>query len=191
MKKNKLHFVLVLVLLVTLVLAWFAPSSTDDNVELSENVKLKMNESLDKTKSATNQSNFTNSKVENMPPLTVLNILPRNAVADISSEESNLFNSTQWTKPSVKKDLSQEVKKLVIINPIEESPPPLPFIVLGRYLEGGQEIFFLQHNNQNLVARIGDTLINQYKVESIRGATLNLRYLPLNSIQSLDFSNKQ
>jgi hypothetical protein len=191
MKKKKLQFVLVLVLLITLALAWFAPSTTDDNVELSENVKLKMNENLDKTKSTTNQSNFANSKVENKPALKVLNILPRIALADTSSEESNLFTSTQWTKLSVKKDLSREVKKIVTINPIEESPPPLPFIVLGRYLEAGQEVFFLQHSNQNLVVRIGDTLINQYKVESIRGATLYLRYLPLNTMQTLDFSNKQ
>ena len=89
-----------------------------------------------------------------------------------------------------------QIKPIEKIKSVDEvtanqAPPVLPFVVLGRYIEAGQEVIFLQHNNQNLVVRVGNTLLEQYKVESLQGSTLNFRYLPLNLAQSLEIGSKQ
>lgn len=69
--------------------------------------------------------------------------------------------------------------------PPEPQAPPLPFKVMGQYSEADQHGVFLLHNDQNLVARVGDTIANNYKVESLRDGVLTLLYLPLQQRQTL------
>lgn len=64
--------------------------------------------------------------------------------------------------------------------------PPLPFKVLGRYVDEGRTAVFLSYQDRSLVARVGDTLLHQYRVESVAGRTMTLRYLPLEQQQSID-----
>lgn len=64
-------------------------------------------------------------------------------------------------------------------------PPAIPFRVLGRYQDSGDETVFLQHGDLNLAVRAGDVLNEHYKVESISGGVLTLIYLPLNLRQTL------
>lgn len=69
-------------------------------------------------------------------------------------------------------------------------PPPqapaLPFRVLGRYVDGGEETLFLQHAERAVAVRVGDVLDGQYRVESLAAGVLTLIYLPLNQRQTLD-----
>lgn len=74
----------------------------------------------------------------------------------------------------------------VVAEPLAPQAPPLAFKVLGRYVDKGDVAVFLQHNDQNLVARAGETLLGQYKVEQIAGSSMTLLYLPLNQQQVLD-----
>lgn len=73
---------------------------------------------------------------------------------------------------------------------VEPSPapeaPPLPFRVLGRYIEGDTTVAFVQYNDVNLALRTGDSVAEIYRVEDIKGNTLYLRYLPLGQMQTLD-----
>jgi hypothetical protein len=64
--------------------------------------------------------------------------------------------------------------------------PPLPFRAIGRYEEDGETVFFLQHNERGIVVRVGDTVAEQYKVESVQGNLLTLTHLPTNQTQTLD-----
>ncbi len=64
--------------------------------------------------------------------------------------------------------------------------PPLPLKVLGRYIEDGKTKFFLQYNDQNLVVQVGDSIADLYRVESLSGGVLTLRYVPLNQTQTLE-----
>ncbi|NHZ99840.1 hypothetical protein [Massilia sp. CCM 8734] len=64
--------------------------------------------------------------------------------------------------------------------------PPLPFRVLGTHEQAGKTVVFLQQNEFNHVVRVGDTIGDTYKVESLEGSTLTLRYLPMNQTQTLD-----
>ncbi|WKB55272.1 hypothetical protein [Eleftheria terrae] len=77
--------------------------------------------------------------------------------------------------------------------PEPAGPPPLPFTVLGRYAEagGGEPVVFLQHNDESLVVRVGDTIAEHYKVEGLEGGVLTLLHLPTNQRQTLDLGSGQ
>lgn len=83
---------------------------------------------------------------------------------------------------------SHAPKTAAVAAPEPEAPrvPVLPFKVLGRYAEDGREAVFLQYKDQNFVARVGDVLLDQYKVEQISASAATLLYLPLNQRQTLD-----
>lgn len=72
----------------------------------------------------------------------------------------------------------------------EAAPPPqapaLPFRVLGRYVDGGEETIFLQQAERAIAVRVGDVLDGQYRVDSLAAGVLTLIYLPLNQRQTLD-----
>ena len=180
MKQVKLRGVLGVALLATFIAAWLAPSSEGDGVTLSKHAQ----NATTRTPAATRTT--TASRDSHAKPVEVLRIRPRD---EDDADDARIFASTQWV-PSVK---SMPVSGAA---PVETAPaapqaPPLPFRVLGRYEESGQTVVFLQHNDQNLVVRVGDTIAEQYKVESLNGSTLNLRSLPLNQPQTLEVGATQ
>jgi hypothetical protein len=101
-------------------------------------------------------------------------------------QESGPFEQVAWEAPVPPPSLAQ----------VEEAPPPppppqappLPFKVLGQYSESGEVGVFLLHNDKTLVARVGDTLAEQYKVESLTGEVMTLLYVPLQQQQTLVIS---
>ncbi len=66
--------------------------------------------------------------------------------------------------------------------------PPLPFVYLGRMIDGEQTTVFLARQNRNYVVRPGDTLDGSYRVEEIEESGIALTYLPLGTRQTLAFS---
>lgn len=107
----------------------------------------------------------------------VLNIHPRG----LDEDPEGAFTPSTWVQPK-----AVQVPK-VATEPPSAPPqaPPLPFRVLGRYVEGGTVAIFVQHNDRNLVVRTGDTIDDTYKIESIAGGTMTVVYLPLNQKQTL------
>jgi len=75
------------------------------------------------------------------------------------------------------------VPKVEVVPP---QPPALPFRVLGRYVDRGEESVFLQHNEQNIVARAGDTLPGDYRLESLADGVVTVIYLPLGVRQTVE-----
>ena len=78
--------------------------------------------------------------------------------------------------------------------PVEYKPPPppappLPFEVLGRWQDAEGVAVFLSHYSENLVARKGDRIAEYYRVEDISEERMQLRYLPLNQLQALEFES--
>lgn len=65
--------------------------------------------------------------------------------------------------------------------------PPLPFRMLGRYADGAKEGVILQGpDGAVLIAHPGETLGDNYRVESVAGNILVLSYLPLMLRQTMD-----
>lgn len=176
MKPGRLRILLGIALPATLLAAYFAPPLDGDEIALSERSRAT-------TPRPASEIGSTAPSATAAKPVEVLNIRAKEVVEEDDAAEG-VFATTQWTPPAPK----------VTAKPVatqEEAPPPpqappLPFRVLGRYVKDGQVVVFLQHNDQNLVVRVGDTIAEHYKVERLNGGTLTLRYTPLNQEQTLE-----
>lgn len=157
------RIIIAVLLVATLIAAWFAPDSEKGVVAPS--VRPVSTNALPEP--------VRNSTEAIAAPIEVLTIKPRNG----EEEDSQLFSSTQWEKPQV-------VEK--VEPPPEPQAPPLPFKLLGRYVENGVTGFFLTHNDQNLVVREGDMIADLYKFEGEKGGVLHFLYLPLKKQQTLE-----
>ena len=118
---------------------------------------------------------------------SVLVIRPREAVSGKPAHAG--FDVPAWAeRPALTPPTPMAAPApLPLVAPVPMAPP-LPFKVLGRYVGDGKPALFLQYNEQNLVVRAGDTLVGQYKVESLDEAALTLLHLPTNQKQTLAVS---
>lgn len=180
MKRSSVRILLGLALLSTGVAAYFAPPQAGEAVVLSER-------SVKAASPAASSGHEAPSALRPaMParPDDVLGIKPRE-FGDERDGASAVFASTQWTPPPKPAQAEPAPPPASQPAPAPQAPP-LPFRVLGRFSEDGHDGVFLQHNEQNLVVRVGDTIAEVYKVESFNGTTLTLRYAPLNQQQTLE-----
>ncbi|WP_017454501.1 hypothetical protein [Herbaspirillum rubrisubalbicans] len=72
--------------------------------------------------------------------------------------------------------------------PVVEKPavPPLPFSYVGRVDDAdGKWIIYLAKGAQSYVVQSGDTIDNTYRIENIEDGSLVIRYLPMDSKQTL------
>lgn len=67
--------------------------------------------------------------------------------------------------------------------------PPLPFRYQGRMTEGSATVVFLAQGERMLVARQGDLLNNQYRVESVTPTAVTFMFEPLKQRQTLSIGN--
>ena len=162
-----------LTLVLTLGAADFAPSPQPDaSLQLSERTR----KNLAQVAAGETRSGGSGG-------IEVLAIRPRDP--GHAGDAQGVFNSRQWVKPESAASTAQKAAPVVMPALAPAQAPPLPFKALGRYWEDGQTLVFLQHNEQNLVVRVGDTIGSVYKVESLEGNTLTLRYTPLNQTQTM------
>jgi len=167
----------------TLLAAWFAPAPASDGVELAERTRTAAARAP-----AAAASSPTPVRAATSRHAEVLRIRPREG-ADASGDADTIFGATRWTPPP-----APVVAAPVAVAPPPAPPPqapPLPFRVLGRLVDDGEVAVFLQYNDQNLVVRVGDTVAQNYKVESLQGGTLTLLYTPLNQKQTLDVGGSE
>jgi hypothetical protein len=69
--------------------------------------------------------------------------------------------------------------------PARASAPALPFTVLGKKFERGSWEVYLASGDQVHIARMGQPLTDNYRVEAIAPSEIRLIYLPLNERQTL------
>jgi hypothetical protein len=67
------------------------------------------------------------------------------------------------------------------------APPPLPFQYQGLLRQEGKLAVFLVDGSQLLMAREGETLAGQYRVERLTEKEIILQYLPQGERQTLNF----
>lgn len=70
--------------------------------------------------------------------------------------------------------------------PPKPMAPPLPYTYMGKVVDQGQLSVFLTRNGKPYVARPGDVLDGQYRVDAINPPVLELTYLPLEQKQTLN-----
>jgi len=75
--------------------------------------------------------------------------------------------------------------------PARPTAPPLPFTYLGRYRDEGKAVIFLVKDDRILTVREGDIIEGNYRVDGIKGSTLDLTYQPLDTKQTLNIGNEE
>jgi hypothetical protein len=165
-------------LVATLLAAWHAPQpGADDGVVLSDRIARTAVQTVAHAAVSPGATRSASGRAD------LIEIRARGE-DDASRPPLRLFAPQQWSAPA-----SVPVQKRAAAVP-QAAPvaqaPALPFRALGRYEEDGNVVFFLQHNDQNLVVRLGDTIAADYKVESLQDNLLTLRHLPSNQSQTLD-----
>lgn len=196
---NRTRWALLLVLMVTLVAAWLAPPAEDTaDVALSPRARDMGSRPQDQPAVAPGGV----GRLAEKPPrrdgtgsaadkneTEVLVIRTRFDEED-SDPLSDLFASPAWARkaPSSAPVVAEGLQD-ALADPPAPTAPPLPFTVIGSMNEGGHSKYFLRYAERSFVIQVGDTLLEQYRVEAIDGSKLMLRYLPLDQLQSLELGN--
>jgi len=110
-----------------------------------------------------------------------------------------LFSSTSWAPkpppitPQQQAALFQQQQRAQVKAPQPApTPPPLQFKYIGKAIEGNQTWVFLTQDNENYIAKIGEKIDDQYRLDTINDESVTLTYLPLNAKQILPINdNKQ
>lgn len=101
------------------------------------------------------------------------------------------FAATSWAPPelpsgpSVPAPAQSAEGPAKAADPAPPAAPPLPFVYVGRYVEGSRQMVMLMRGEQLLLLQQGDTVDNTYKVERIANDRIELTYLPLGTRQSV------
>lgn len=112
----------------------------------------------------------------------------------------DLFASNSWAPkpPPVTPQqqaamlLQQQQRAQPKAPPPAPTPPPLQFKYIGKAIEGNQTWVFLTQADENYIARIGEKIDDQYRLDTISDESVTLTYLPLNAKQVLPINdNKQ
>jgi hypothetical protein len=93
----------------------------------------------------------------------------------------DLFAPKSWAPPPT--PLSTE--------PVRPVAPPIPYTYLGKKLEDGHWEVYLENGTRLMIARSGETLEGQYRVESTNPPIMKLTYLPLSETQTMPIGDPQ
>lgn len=111
-----------------------------------------------------------------------LHIEPRDADAELG----NVFAKQSWQPETPKKIMLAQAAAQPAAPPgAAAGAPPLPFQFLGRFVDEGKTAYFLQMEGRNVVARVGEKIDDNYRLDGASGDALSFTYLPLNQQQSL------
>lgn len=104
-----------------------------------------------------------------------LQIRPR----QLDEDAGNVLASHSWTPPP---EPPRQPVEAPVAPPLA---PPLPFRFLGRLVDDGKTVYFLEFNDRNIVVHLGDTVDETYTLNGIDNGTLTFTYLPLKEKQTL------
>lgn len=112
-------------------------------------------------------------------------------------QAGELFASTSWAPkrppvtPQQQQAIMEQQRAQVKAPPPAPTPPPLQFKYIGKAIEGHKIWVFLTQNDENYIARIGEKVDEQYRLDTINDESVTLTYLPLNAKQTLPINDKQ
>ena len=165
-------------LLLTLIAAWFAPEKSPSSSSSSSAAIAKKN--IKQTRSS--------QKINTSKPLSQNSTTPKIALLKKREYPASLAERlmADVAPPII------EPKKIKI--PEKPKAPAIPFRFIGRYNQtdknqtdesSEQTLLFIEKNDQAEIVRVGDVIDNTYRIEKLSDQQLQLRYLPLNEVQTL------
>lgn len=102
------------------------------------------------------------------------------AAAEAGKAARDPFSARSWNPPP---------PPPVAAQPAAPTAPPLPYAFIGKKHEGEAWEVYLTRGDQTFVAREGEVLEGNYRVDRILPPTLTLTYLPLGEVQSLSIGD--
>ena len=175
MKPATTRTLLVLGLVGTLALIWFAPT---DETGVSA-------PAVDKTqrgRKATAERSKT-VKAAAVSPATYAEVRPgqlnNTERAPLPENVPDLFKSFSWYVPPPPPPPAPPPP------PPPPTAPPLPFGYLGQYVEDGTKVIILTRGDRIINVSAGEVIDRIYQVGSMKGGLLTFMYLPLQIEQSL------
>ena len=75
--------------------------------------------------------------------------------------------------------------------PPPPTAPPLPYVFMGRFEQGGNQLVILTRGNRVVTAAQGDVLENSYRIDRIEASKVTMTYLPLGTTQFLPTGSSQ
>ncbi|MDM5179137.1 hypothetical protein PO883_18225 [Massilia sp. DJPM01] len=121
------------------------------------------------------------------PEAPLLEIRPRAQ----DEELGNAFARQSW-QAQVADAVPLKPAESTVTKPVQASAPgnaggapQLPIRLLGRFLDDGRQAYFLQVEERNVVAYVGDKIDDSYTFDSAGDDTLTFTYLPLRKQQTL------
>lgn len=118
--------------------------------------------------------------------LEVAALIPRETLIPAPGDDQgarDLFHALSWTPPPPPPPPPAK--------PAPPMAPPVPFVYLGKKLEGGQWEAYLGRGEEVFIVREGMALGSTYQVTSINPPTLTLEYLPLKQSQTISIGGSQ
>lgn len=168
----------------TLIAAWFAPDA-EPGVVSPAAARAESASHMVRPASAASVRAETGASAEALR--ASLHIAARNEGEE--EELGNLFAKQRWSPQLTGKQLAQAgaaaAAQPVVSKAPSDAAPALPFQFMGRYSDDGQTAYFLQMDGQNLLARPGERVTDQYLLEAADDKRMVFIYLPLNQKQIL------
>ena len=127
---------------------------------------------------AIRSASSTSSSPASSPVL--LDIVDRSALIGQRPGEPSptLFASRSWNPPP-------PVVPVQTVESVAPSPPPMPFVYLGRQFRAGRWEVFVSEGDATLILHESQLIDSRYRVDSIAPPIMTLTYLPLNTPTSL------
>lgn len=160
----------------TLLAAWFAPDHEGMLVSPAAATPRPVYEAIAAAKAAGAHA-----------PAIPAELQIQRRVAD--EDLGNLFTSQGWQAPSPLKPAAARAPGQLdgkdAGNGAGGGAPALPFLFVGRFIDDGKAAYFLQMEDRNIVARVGEKIGDSYQLDGAVNGTLTFTYLPLNLKQTL------
>jgi hypothetical protein len=103
--------------------------------------------------------------------------------------EADPFAQATWTPAAIAAaETAARVKREAATPPPPPPPPmapPLPFTFFGRLIDGERQQVFLNQGQNTVIATVGETIDNQYRVDRLDDDAVHFTYLPLGQQQVL------
>lgn len=122
------------------------------------------------------------------PDAPLLEIRPRGQ----DEELGNAFARQSWQAQVVAETVPVKPADSAVTKPVQarapgnaDGMPELPIRLLGRFLDDGRQAYFLQVEDRNVVAYVGDKIDDSYTFDSAEADSLTFTYLPLRKKQTL------
>jgi hypothetical protein len=100
----------------------------------------------------------------------------------VSKSSSTLFTARSWAEP---------VAPVVNKGPVVEEVPAFPYAVVGRKKQGQTYEVFLTREDQNFVAREGQSLESDYQVTRIGPTSMTVVYTRLNHAHEIPLGDME